>query len=59
MVFAGCKPVGWAEHGALASARATFRVGKTGCDKVGLPEGQAQRIKVKLTRRLALPSPLV
>ena len=29
-VFRSSKPVGWAEHDALAIASATFRVGKTG-----------------------------
>jgi hypothetical protein len=34
------KPVGWAEHNALALARATFRVGRRACNKMGLPGGR-------------------
>src|ERR1017187_5275778 len=36
------KPVGWAEHDALALAlaRATFRAGRRACKKMGLPRGR-------------------
>ena len=33
-------PVGWAEHDALALARATFRVGRRAHEKAGLPGGR-------------------
>jgi len=34
------KPVGWAEHNALADARATFRAGRRAHEKAGLSEGR-------------------